>query len=810
MKVTWGWLRDWVEFPGTPEELAHALALRGLPVQSLEKGVTFDAGIVVGRVLEVAPHPNADRLRLCSVDIGTARLSVVCGASNVAAGQSVPVAQVGSRLPDGTKLRKSRIRGVESEGMICSKKELGLEAESEGIWPLEVSPPPGTPLGDALGLSDPVLDVEITPNRSDCESVVGLAREIASIHATGLRPRTPVREAGPGALPTVSIERGEDCPRYLARLVTGLRIGPSPDWLRRRLESTGVRSINNVVDVTNYILREYGQPIHAFDAPAVRGNAIQVRRARPGESLTLLDGRAPALHGGVLVIADAEAPMALAGIMGGLDSGVTERTTSVILECAEFDPALTREAARSLGVETDASKRFSEGVDPEALREAIDQTARLLAEVAGGSVATGVAEQRPGARRRASVPLRLTRLEKLLGLPVDRAGVERALARLEITLDGTWTREGETEVGRFRPPSYRHDLEIEEDLIEEVARVVGYDAIPAVHRASRVGDAPGGDAAAFEARLVRAATGLGYHEAINTVLVGGVPGEVLPRGADAALWQLQNPISRELRHLRPSLLPGLLANVARNLRHGVGDVRLVEVGKVFTARPEPLGTERVECALVLAGTPDSWRRPEAAPDRYLELKGAVEALLEALGIDSWGARSYDQACWDQGTGARLERDGLELGHLGRLLPVLAARAGVEEPVWAAVLDVAALSKATPARRLFRVLPRYPASKRDLAIVVDRGRTHGEILDVIRRHGGAWLADVTLFDVFEGEQVGRGRKSMAYAIDFRSPDRTLSDREVDDALAGIVRALGTELGAVWRGSGAPANDAATRR
>jgi phenylalanyl-tRNA synthetase beta chain len=425
-------------------------------------------------------------------------------------------------------------------------------------------------------------------------------------------------------------------------------------------------------------------------------------------------------------------------------------------------------------------------------------------------VIAGVAEQRPKVTPRRAVRLRLGRLERLLGLPVDRARAEGALATLGIALDGTWTPEGESDVGRFLAPPHRKDLTIEEDLIEEVARVIGYDAIPSVARTSPAGGLGGGDEPALEAHIIRIGTGLGFDEAVNTVLVGTVPLEALPRGPGTPLWQLQNPISRELRHLRPSLLPGLLMNVARNLHHGVSDVRLIEVGKVFTATPEPLGTERVECAVVLAGTPDAWRRPEVSEDRFLELKGAVEALLEALGIDSWGARSYDQSCWAAGTGARLERNEVALGHMGQVTRALAAQASVEMPVWGAVLDLAALARAIPSRRVFRILPRYPASKRDLAIVVDRRTRHAEVVEVIRKHGGPWLEDVRLFDVFEGEQVGPGRKSMAYALDFRSPERTLSDREVDDALAGIVRALGSVLGATWRGGGAPTTHAAPTR
>jgi phenylalanyl-tRNA synthetase beta chain len=798
MKVTWSWLSDWVELPDSPEELAHQLALLGLPVQALERGASFDPGIVVGRVLEAGPHPNADRLRLCSVDTGDGARAIVCGASNVVAGQHVAVALPGAKLADGSRLRKSKIRGVESDGMICSKRELGLEAESEGIWPLPFEARPGTPLAEAMGPPDSVLDVEVTPNRTDCESVIGLAREIASQRGVALKPQPGIPSQVKGDLPAVTIESGSDCPRYLARVVTGLRVGPSPEWLRRRLEATGLRSINNVVDVTNYVLREYGQPIHAFDASKVRGNTIAVRRARVGETLTILDGRTPELHAGVLVIADAASPMALAGVMGGLDSGVTDHTATVILECAAFDPVLTRAAARSLGIETDASARFVEGVDIEALPAALDATARLLAEVAGGRVIAGIAEQRPAPTARGAVALRLGRLRQLLGVPVSAQDASRALERLGFTVAQDWSVGTEGEVARFVAPSYRQDIEQEVDLIEEVARIVGYDAIPATLRAVSAGAQATDASLAMEARLVRLVCGLGFDEALSTVLVGTVPPEALPDGPETPLWELQNPKSRELRHLRPSLLPALLAAVARNLHHGASDVRLVEVGKVFRAEPAPLGAERVECALVLAGAPDPWRQPQADPDRFPELKGAVEALLEALGIDSWEARSYDQPCWAAGSGASLVRGAARLGALGQVAGSLASQAGLDQPAWAAVLDVAALFRAVPSRRTHRTLPRFPAAKRDLAVVVDRKVAHGEVVAVIRKSGGPMLHDVRLFDVFEGTQIGAGKKSLAYALEFRATERTLSDREADEALQGIVQALGSALEATIRG------------
>ncbi|HEU5310853.1 MAG TPA: phenylalanine--tRNA ligase subunit beta, partial [Candidatus Eisenbacteria bacterium] len=478
MKVTWSWLSDWVELPAEPEELTGILASRGFPVQSLERGTSFDPEIVVGHVLEVSPHPNADRLRLCAVDIGSERLSVVCGAPNVAVGQRVALAKIGSKLPDGTKLRKSKIRGVESEGMICSERELGLSDESQGIWVLPGEPAIGTPLAAVVGSSDAILDVEVTSNRTDCDAVIGLAREIASARRKPLRDAPALQAKGDGPLPKVSIESPRDCPRYMARVVRGVKVGPSPEWLRRRLESTGFRSINNVVDATNYVLREYGQPIHAFDASKIGGFEIRVRRARAGERLTLLDGRDVALASAHLVIADASKAMALAGVMGGIDSGVTDATTDVVLESAQFDATLTQETARSLGIASDAAARFAQGVDPEGVALALDTVARLLAETAGGTVLQAIADEWPARAEPATVALRHRKLTSLLGLQIEPAAATDALASLGIRAAGPWSARNGDSVATFRVPSFRKDLEIEEDLVEEVGRVVGYDAIP--------------------------------------------------------------------------------------------------------------------------------------------------------------------------------------------------------------------------------------------------------------------------------------------------------------------------------------------
>jgi len=810
VKVTWSWLADWTALPESPEALAHQLAMLGFPVQSLEKGIVFDPGIVVGEVLEANPHPNADRLRLCRVTVGAGDpLQIVCGASNVAAGQRVAVAQVGSTLPGGMKLRRAKIRGIESMGMICSERELGLSDEAEGIWVLPGAPGIGTPLATIAGGGDAVLDIEITSNRSDCMSVRGIAREIAAASGGALTAPKPLHAGGAtgaGAPPRVTIENPADCPRYMARVVRGVVIGPSPDWLRRRLEAIGSRSINNVVDATNYVLHEFGQPIHAFDAAKIGGQEIVVRRARDGERLVLLDSRDILLDKRVLVIADASSPMALAGIMGGLETGVTDATRDVVLESAHFDAALTKASARALGIDTDAANRFAQGVDPVGVALALDATARLLADVAGGDVVRDAVDQWPGRRDAPTVSLRYRRLERLLGITVTRDEVASALASLEIQIASPWKHEGDDEVGAFHVPPHRHDLSIEEDLIEEVARMRSYDSIPL---SVRSGPLPILSTSPEEkaAKLIRdVACGLGFDEAVTTVLVGAIPAEAREGIPDEEIWELQNPISRELKHLRPTLLPALVRAAGENLRHGVEDVRLIEVGKVFRATPPPIGLEWLEATLAVAGHPAAWDAPGADTDRLLELKGDVEALFEAFGIDSWETRSYHDARWAAGTAAEFVGSDGSLGIVGEVSTKLRGSLGVDGRVWAATLSVAALGKAAATLKRYREVLRFPASKRDLAVALSRHDvTHEDLHRAILASGGPLLAKARLFDLYRmGKEEGAPR-SLAFALEFRAPDRTLTDAEVDEAVATIVGTLDQRFGARIRGAGTATAD-----
>ncbi len=809
MKVTWSWLGDWTALPETPETLAHRLAMLGFPVQSLVRGVTFDAGIVVGEVLEANPHPNADRLRLCRVTVGRSEpLQIVCGAPNVAAGQRVAVAQVGSSLPDGMKLKRAKIRGVESMGMICSERELGMSQESDGIWVIPGSPAIGTPLAAIAGGGETVLDVEITSNRTDCDSVRGIAREIAAGSGGALAAPKPLGAAGTGTLPEVTIENPADCPRYMARVVRGVTIGPSPEWLRKRLEATGFRSINNVVDATNYVLREYGQPIHAFDASKVGGHAIQIRRARKGERLVLLDGKEVTLDPRILVIADASRPMALAGVMGGLETGVTAATRDVILESAHFDAALTKASAQALGVNTDAAARFGQGVDPIAVAIALDATARLLAEIAGGEVLRDVVDRWPGKREPATLRLRRGRAERLLGMPVTADAATRALASLEIAAVTPWAREANDEVASFRVPPHRFDLTIEEDLIEEVARMLSYDSIPLTVRSGPLPTLSIKPEEIAARRIRNVICGLGFEEALSTALVGSIPSEVREGVADVDIWELQNPISRELKHLRPSLLPALVRAAGENLRQGVADVRLAEVGKVFRATPAPIGREWLEAMFVLAGVAPAWDAPGADSDRYLEAKGALEAILQSFGIDSWDTRSYHDSRWAAGTAAEFVGSDGSLGIVGEVAPKLAQQLGVDRPVWAAAISVTALAKAATVNRRYREIPRFPASKRDLAVAISRHDvTHEDLLRAIRESGGPLLSQARLFDLYRMGKGEEAPRSLAFALEFRAADRTLTDAEVDGAVATIVTTLEQRFGVTLRGGG-PAKVGAT--
>jgi phenylalanyl-tRNA synthetase beta chain len=799
MRISLKWLSEYVDLPA-PEELARRLTAVGLEVEAVERTGAGLAGVVAARILASERHPNAEKLSVTRVDRGDgAPLQVVCGAKNYAVGDVVPLATVGAALPGGARIDKAKLRGVESFGMLCSARELGLADDASGLLILPPDVKPGTPIAEALGLEDVLFEVNVTPNRPDALSHLGIAREVAALLGAPLkRPGAAPAEAGPPAaeLVKVRIEAPEKCPRYAARVIEGVTIGPSPAWLARRLESCGVRSISNVVDATNLVLLELGHPLHAFDLAKVAGAEIVVRTARPGETMTTLDGKARTLDPDDLVIADRDRASALAGVMGGGDSEISDGTTRVLLESAWFQPSTVRRTAKRHGLHTEASHRFERGTDPGAVLAAVDRCAALIAELAGGTVRPGVVDVHPRPQPDRQVRLRWSRPGQLLGLEVPKAEVRRILGGLgfaEVTADG----EGAT----WRVPSWRVDVSIEEDLVEELTRTLGFDVIPETLPRLAL-DSPGlPPRLEAEARARAALEAGGFREVVSFSFVAPQDLEAFQPGVKPVA--LQNPISADLAVMRTSVVPSLLRVAAHNRRQGLDSARLYEVASTFapraTADRDPPALERPVLALVLAGrrSPLSWAAPGDPADFY-DLEAAVEGLLRALGVAGAFEPAGRTVGWLHPRSAALVRapGGALLGALGELHPRVAAAFELPRGVLAAELDLAALLGAARLVPAYRPIPRLPAVLRDLAVVVAEGVAAARVSALVREE--PLVEEVTLFDVYRGAPLPAGKKNLALAIRYRAADRTLTDAEADAAHARIVARLAGEVGAELRG------------
>ncbi len=792
MRASLGWLAEWVELP--PDAvLCERLELGGFEDVAIERTGPALEGVVVGRVLERRPHPNADRLSLCRVETGQGEpLEVVCGAPNVAAGQSIAFAPVGTVLPDGRRLERAKIRGVVSEGMICSERELGLGDTHQGILVLATDAAPGTPLADALGLGDRVLELGITPNRGDAASLLGLAREVRALCGGRLRlpPCDPPEAGAPAAAAvSVAIEAPDDCHSYVARVVRGVRVGPSPEWLCQRLERSGLRPVNNVVDVTNLVLLELGQPLHGFDLARLGGAEIRVRRAAVGEKLVTLDGETRELDPDDLVIADASVPLALAGVMGGAGSEVSARTRDVLIESAHFHPTRVRRAARRHGLRTQASYRFERGVDRAGLARAADRAARLMAELCGGEVAPGRVEAlgQPAARTD-QVRLELGRANRLLGLELVPESAAALLERVEVACR---IEPGGVLIGRI--PSHRNDLHGPHDLIEELARIHGYDRIPETLPLAELLPVVVPPAWELAERSRDALVALGLTEIMSFPFLDPRDLDRLrldPEDERRAGIRLQNPVREEEPLLRTTLLPGLLRVLRQNRSYQVDQIRIFEIGRAFlpggeAGRPrEPLQL----AALVTAATERRLWQPETSPPVFFQAKGIAKTLMMQTGyVVSVRPGSAPQYL-HPGASAALELDGRALGHVGELHPEVAASFAIDVPCAALELDLAALEGLAPRRPRYQAVSRQPQVRRDLALVVERGQPAGEILAAIEKAGGADLVSVELFDRYQGGGVAEGRVSLAFRLVFQRTDRTLTDAEVTAATDRVVRML----------------------
>ncbi|ALC16729.1 phenylalanyl-tRNA ligase, beta subunit [Desulfuromonas soudanensis] len=804
MIVTYNWLKEFVDFDLAPEELSHRLTMAGLEVDAMEViGGGLDS-VIVARLASVEAHPEADRLTLCQVETGSGTVQVVCGARNHRAGDLIALAQVGSVLPGDFKIKKSKIRGVESLGMLCSEKELGLAEESEGILILPAGLPLGKPVFEALGLKDVRFELGLTPNRADCLSVVGVAREVAAMVGRPLHlPVAELQETGPaiGSLTSVTVDEPALCPRYAARLIRGVTVGPSPDWLVRRLDAVGQRSINNVVDVTNLLLMELGHPLHAFDFNLLRGKKIVVRQAGDGEVFTTLDSQERTLKKGDLTICDGIGPVALAGIMGGENSEIQPDTRDILLESAYFNPPTIRRTSKRLGIHTESSHRFERGADVDIVPLALDRAAALILQVAGGEIASGRIDNYPQkmGERKLRIEGRLT--NEILGLKLELSEIQRLLR--SIGLDAEPAPDAPEEALQVIVPFSRHDLEREIDLVEEVARLNGYDRIPVTMPVSRMICHLSGGRQRGVARIRDAVVARGFSEVINYSFVSPTAWDRIALEAGDArrrTVKILNPLNEEQSVMRTSLVPSLLETVSRNLAYRTRDLQLFELRPVFLPRDgEELPDERRRLVMALCGrrAPEGWTQGGAMVDFY-DLKGVVEDLLDYFRVDKvlWPVDAREPYL-HPGKSCRIESAGALLGTLGEVHPVVLQNYDIDTPVYLLDLDIEAFLSVSRESEGFRPLSRFPDVSRDSALLVDESVTAQMLFDAVAAVRGKLVEDFVLFDLYRGKGVPEGKKSLAIRVRYRSLEKTLTEEEIAKAHGKIIRALEEKLGAEVR-------------
>ena len=798
MRVSVRWLRQYLDFTLTLDELIETITMAGHEVEEA-RDLGFGSGkLVVARVLETEPHPDADRLKVCKVDAGQGEiLQIVCGAPNATAGTSYVCALVGAELPDpdggaAFKIKRSKIRGVESMGMLCSAKELGLGGDHSGIMAV----PDEWTIGDPF---DALLDIKVTPNRPDVLSMLGLARDIGAM--IGEKPHTPVPRHKETldlieGFVSLSIKARGECPRYTCRLMRHVTVAPSPLWLQRTLEAAGLRPINNVVDVTNYVLLELGHPLHAFDFERLAGAQLNIRLANEGETMRLLNGREIALNGEDLVIADGERAVALAGIMGGENSEVGDETKSILLECAYFDPPTIRRTARRHGLQTDASYRFERGTDRVRMTLALNRAAQLIQELAGGEGVKGMLDVQGTIVDAPPIMLTMQRVNDLLGIKLSSTEVADYLLNL-----GFEIRHADRDSMAIICPSHRVDIRRDVDLIEEIARVHNYNNIPLTMPSVLPTQEPETAGVLTERTLRLALEGLGFSEALTYSFINEA--QAAQVGADvAAQPRVANPLTVDHAIMRPAILPGLLPCVARNQNVGEMSIALFELGKIWTPQSRA-GAEGAkeprELALVLSGPQAKhWSTAQRETD-FHDLKGVLETLLAHFGEEPLLCEPLtDAPHLHPGRAARLSWSGAAIGEIGELHPDLAAAADLRGRVYAARLDLDKLAELCAGRKkLFKAIPRFPGSQRDLALVVAADVPAGDLLQTVRTAGGALLEEVSLFDVYQGEHVEPGKKSVALRMKLRAAEKTLTEEEIAGVVNKIVKKLAKQHEAVLR-------------
>ncbi|SMC94530.1 phenylalanine--tRNA ligase subunit beta [Sporomusa malonica] len=796
MRASIKWLKDYVEINETPEKLADMLTMAGIPVAAVETLGKNISGVVTGRVIEIGPHPDADKLSVCKIDIGTEVLTIVTGATNVRQGHIVPVATVGAELPSGMSIQPTKLRGMLSSGMLCSTEELNIDnklVSSEarnGIYILPNDTEVGIDIRTALGLDDVVLEFELTANRADCFSIIGIAREIAVLTGAVLKkPMLSLKEAGTEkatSLTNIQITDPSLCPRFAARMLTNIKVGPSPAWMQQRIQAAGMRPINNVVDVTNFVMLELGQPMHAYDYNLLARHSLVVRKPNPGEKLTTLDGVKRELEPDMLVIADAVQAVGIAGVMGGLATEVTGSTQNVLLEAASFKGVSIRRTSRALGLRSEASGRFERGVDTANVIKALDRAAKLLEDMGACQVCPGIVDVYPDMQLPRQVAFTPEQINKYLGTDIPASTMIDILKRLEFDVDA-----GAEQI-TVTVPTWRGDVTMPADICEEIARIYGYNNVPSTTPAGCMAQGKQSNTQTIVDKIKALLTGSGFSEIISFSFShpDALDKLNIPEGSTLRRTiEVLNPITDDFPILRTTLLGGVMDTIARNLSRKNEEFKLYELGSVYLPKELPL-KELPDEPLMLCGAligkrhTLAWNQTRDTVDFY-DAKGSVEVVLEGLGINDYIVEAASNVSLHPGKTAAIKKDGDLLGVVGEVHPEVLNSYEINRKVYLFELNVEALVKHAAAKPSYQALPKFPAITRDLALVLSENVPAGAVTQAIIENAGPLLTAVQLFDVYTGQQVTAGSRSLAFSLTFRANDRTLTDVVIDEHYRNII-------------------------
>lgn len=801
MQVSIKWLKDYIDFKETPEQIADKLTMAGVPVENIKDMGAGLEKVITGKIVQIEKHPNADKLSICTLDVGQAEtIIIVTGATNVREGQIVPVAMIGAKLPNGLKISKGKLRGVASFGMLCSAAELNLDLDSlsddakSGIYILPKDTSVGIQVKDVLGLKDVILEFELTANRADCFSVLGIVREIAVLTGNSVKkPMLRLQEDGDkkaNELISVKIEANNLCSRFSARVLQNVKVGKSPAWIKERIEAAGVRSINNVVDVTNFVMLEFGQPMHAYDYDMLAGHVLIARQANQGEKLTTLDNVKRELNPSMLVIADSVQPAGLGGVMGGLASEVTESTKTVVLEAAAFNGANIRRTARACGLHSEASGRFERGVDVINTVKALDRAAQLLEEMGACTVCPEIVDAYPGFELPSQVKFTSTQVNKHLGTTISSQVMVDILKRLEFEISSVKGEEITVTV-----PSWRNDVRCMSDIAEEISRIYGFNRIASTLPDGSMMQGGQSEEQSFVDRVKDILVAAGMNEIISFSFTHPQTFDKLNIPVDSQLRQaveIMNPITDEFPLLRTTAVSSVLETIARNLSRKNEDLKIFEIGSVFTPKAFPLTELPIE-KLMLCGaltgkrTDIAWNQGKDTVDFY-DAKGVIEVLFERLGIQKYTVQAGEHYAMHPGKTALFIKGKEIIAYVGEVHPQVQAQMNITKKTYLFEMDIEKLMKYSALTCRYQSLPKYPAMSRDLALVVADDITASEVEKMIVKNAGKLLNNICLFDVYMGEQVGKGQKSLAFSLQFQSAEKTLTDAEIDPYFESIIKAL----------------------